>query len=69
MPLGKHKRTEKGRFRRERGDSTASTLREDYPEFFNVRADAKLENIKKKLGLPVDASINKVREALRDQDK
>ena len=68
MPLGKHSKTEKGTFRRERSDSTAGTLRKDYPEFSNVRADAKLGNIKKNLGLPPDASINTVRKALRDQD-
>lgn len=67
MPLGKHGRTQKGTFRRERGDSTAGTLRKDYPEFSKVRSDAKLENIKKKLDLPADASINTVRKALRDQ--
>jgi hypothetical protein len=68
MPLGKHSRTGKGTFRRERSDSTAGTLRQDYPEFANVRADAKLGNIKKKLELSSDASINTVRKALREQD-
>jgi hypothetical protein len=68
MPLDKHTRTEKGTLRRERSDSTAGTLRKDYPEFANVRADAQLGNIKKNLGLPPDAGINKVRKALRDQD-
>jgi hypothetical protein len=68
MALGKHTRTGKGTFRRERSDSTAGSLREDYPEFSNVRADAKLGNIKKKLGLADDASINTVRKALRDED-
>jgi hypothetical protein len=68
MALGKHTRPEKGTFRRERNDSTAGTLREDYPEFSNVRADAQLGNIKKNLGLPPDAPINKVRKALRDAD-
>lgn len=66
MPLDRHSRTENGRFRRERGDSTAGTLRKDYPEFTRVRADAQLRNIKKNLGLPADASINAVRKALRD---
>ncbi len=65
MPLGKHSRNEKGAFRRERSDSTAGTLRKDYPEFFKVRADAELGNIKKKLDLPPDAPINTVRKALR----
>ena len=67
MPLGKHSRTEKGTLRRERGDSTAGTLRKDYPEFFNVRSDAQLKNIKKDLGLPADAPISNVRKALRDK--
>ncbi len=67
MALGKHTRTEKGRLRRERNDSTAGTLRQDYPEFAKVRADAELGNIKKKLGLPPDAGIDKVRKALRDE--
>jgi hypothetical protein len=67
MPLPKHARTEKGTLRRERSDSTAGNLRKDYPEFENVRADAKLGNIKRDLGLPHDAGINKVRKALRDQ--
>jgi len=69
MPLGEHSRTGKGRFRRERADSTAGTLRQDYPEFFNVRADAKLKSIKKNLGLPADAPINTVRKALGKLNK
>ena len=67
MALGKHSRTEKGTFRRERSDSTAGELRKDYPEFANVRADAQLGNIKRNLGLPQEAGINKVRKALRDK--
>jgi hypothetical protein len=67
MPLGKHGRTEKGTFRRERSDSTAGTLREDYPEFGNVRSDAKLGNIKKDLGLSPDAPLKDVRKGLRNK--
>lgn len=67
MPLGKHSRTEKGTFRRERSDSTAGTLRKDYAEFSNVRSDAKLRNIKKDLGLPPDAPLSDVREGLRNK--
>jgi hypothetical protein len=67
MPLDKHTRTENGRLRRERNDSTAGTLRQDYPEFANRRSDAQLGNIKKDLGLPADAGINKVRKALREE--
>jgi hypothetical protein len=65
MPLDKHSRNRDGAFRRERSDSTAGTLRRDYPEFNNVRSDAKLGNIKKDLGLPDDAPIREVREELR----
>jgi hypothetical protein len=65
MPLGEHTRTQKGTFRRERSDSTAGTLRKDYPEFRHVRSDAKLGNIKRNVGLPADASISEVRKALR----
>lgn len=67
MPLGKHSRTEKGTFRRERSDSTAGALRRDYPEFENVRSDAKLGNIKKDLGLPHDAPLRDVRTRLRNK--
>ncbi len=65
MALGQHTRTQKGTFRRERSDSTAGSLRQDYPEFAKVRSDAQLGNIKAKLGLAPEASINDVREALR----
>ena len=64
--LGQHTRNKNGAFRRERADATAGTLRQDYPEFGNVRSDAKLGNIKKKFGLAPDAPIKAVREALRD---
>lgn len=67
MVLGKHRRIEEGTYRRERSDSTAGTLRKDYPEFENVRADAQLGNIKRRLGLPADAPINEVRKRLRNK--
>ena len=68
MALDRHTRTTRGTFRRERSDSTAGTLRKDYPEFSNVRADAQLGNIKKNLGLPADAPIATVRKQLRKLD-
>lgn len=67
MPLPKHTRTERGAFRRERNDSLAGNLRRDYPEFEEFRSDAKLGNIKKRLGLPQDAPINSVRKAIREE--
>ena len=63
--IDKHSRIKSGAFRRERGDSLAKNLRKDYLEFYDVRSDAKLENIKKKLDLPLDASLKEVRERLR----
>ena len=36
MALGKHEHTKHGGFRRERGDSLARNLRQDYPEFNKV---------------------------------
>ena len=63
--LGKHSRTKAGSFTREHGNSLAKNLRKDYPEFYNVRGDAKLKNIKKNLNLPQDASLKEVREKLR----
>jgi len=65
MPLGKHVRNQSGAFRRESGNSLAKNLRKAYPEFNNVRGDAKLENIKKKLDLPSDAPLKDVRKELR----
>jgi hypothetical protein len=68
MSLPKHTRTGKGTFRRERGDSLAKHLRTDYPEFAAVHGNKQLRNVKQDLGLPTDASINRVRKALRDRE-
>lgn len=62
MPLPEHKRTEEGAFRRERGDSLAKNLRQDYPEFNKVRSDTKLETLRQESG---EDSINGVRSWLR----
>ncbi len=64
MPLGKHSRTSKGTFRRERSDSKAKNLREDYPEFKKVHGSTELGTLKKRFGVD---SLNKVREELRKQ--
>ena len=63
--LDGRERDEGGEIRRKRNDSEAKNLRKDYPEFYNVRGDAKLGNIKKDLGLPPDASIKDVQKKLR----
>ena len=62
MPLGKHERTQAGTFRRERGDSLAKNLREDYPEFESVQGSTRLDTLRDRFGV---TSLNGVREALR----
>ena len=66
MALGKHKRTKKGTFRKERSDSVAKNLREDYPEFNNVHGSTQLGTLMKKFGVD---SLSKVREELRKENK
>lgn len=51
MALGKHERTESGRFRRERADSLANNLRRDYSESEKVHGSTKLETLKEKFGV------------------
>jgi hypothetical protein len=64
MALGKHTRTSHGTFRKERGDSRAGNLRQDYPEFNKVDPRTRLDTLKDRL----DAnSLNEVREKLRKQ--
>lgn len=63
MPLGKHERTQGGTFRRERSDSLAKNLREEYPEFDKVHGSTKLGTLKERFGAD---SLNEVREALRN---
>jgi hypothetical protein len=62
MALGKHQRTESGRFRKERADSLAKNLATEYPEFERVHGSTKLGTLKERFGVD---SLNEVREALR----
>jgi len=62
MPLGKHTRTEKGTFRKERADSLAKNLRQDYPEFNKVNGNTKLGTLEKQFGVN---SLNAVRKKLQ----
>lgn len=62
MALGKHTKTEKGTFRKERADSLAKNLRQDYPEFNHVNGNTKLGTLEKKFGVD---SLNAVRTKLR----
>ena len=62
MPLKQHNRTEKGNFRKARGDERAKNLAKDYPEFKKVDPRTKLETLREKFNA---ISINEVRRALR----
>ena len=62
MPLGKHKKTESGRIRKERGDSLAENLAKDYSEFKNLPSRTRLDSLEKKFGV---SGVNKVRKALK----
>ena len=66
MALGKHERTESGRFRKERSDSLAKNLAKEYPEFDHVHGSTKLGTLKDRFGVD---SLNDVREALRKSSK
>ncbi|MGH9542814.1 MAG: hypothetical protein ACRD2H_13155 [Terriglobales bacterium] len=54
-----------GTIRDKRNDTHAGTLSEDYPEFDQFRTDKRLGNIKRDLGLPLNASLNDVRKKLK----
>jgi len=62
MSLGKHKQTKSGRLRKERGDSKAGNLAEDYPEFEKVDPRTRLDTLKERFGVD---SLNEVRKALK----
>ncbi len=62
MPLGKHTRTEKGKFREERSDSLAKNLAQDYPEFKKVNGNTKLGTLKERFDAD---SLNQVRAKLK----
>ena len=62
MALGKHQKTEEGKFRRERGDSLAGNLAEDYPEFSKVNPRTRLDTLRERFGVE---TLNEVRKELR----
>ena len=64
MALGKHQHTKHGGYRKERNDSLAGNLRQDYSEFNKVDARTKLGTLKERFGVD---SLNKVREKLREK--
>jgi hypothetical protein len=64
MPLGKHQHTKHAGFRKERSDSKAKNLAQDYPEFEKVHGSTTLGTLKERFHVD---SLNKVREKLRNQ--
>jgi hypothetical protein len=64
MPLGKHQHTKHAGFRKERSDSKAKNLAEDYPEFKKVHGSTTLGTLKERFDVD---SLNKVRAKLRNQ--
>lgn len=66
MALGKHKKTQKGRIRKERGDSLAVNLAQDYPEFKKLPPRTRLDALEKKFGV---SGVDQVRKALKKQGK
>jgi len=64
MALGKHQKTSTGRIRRERGDSLAKNLKQDYPEFKKVPGNTRLDTLRKRFDTD---SLSGVRKALREQ--
>ena len=63
MELGKHKKTEEGRFRKERSDSSMKQLRKEYPVLKKLNGNLKtLGGAEKSLGVN---SLSKVIEKAR----
>ena len=66
MALGKHVRTETGRFRKERSDSLVKNLKKEYPLLAGINGHTKLGTLEKKLGVD---SLDGVLKALRKINK
>jgi len=64
MPLGPHTRTDKGTFRRERGDSLIKNLKKEYPELKPVNGNMKLQTLRDRLGVD---SLNQALKKLRER--
>jgi len=66
MPLGKHQRTDKGTFRKERSDSLVKNLKKDYPELEGINGNTKLGTLEEELGVD---SLSAVLKALKKSHK
>lgn len=63
-PLGKHTKTGKGTFRRERSDSLVKNLKQDYPELADINGNTKLGTLREKYGAD---SLDGVLKAIRKE--
>ena len=62
MKLGKHQRTEGGRFRKERSDSSMEILRKEYPGLNKLHGNIKtLGGAEKSLGVDSLSQVLKIR--------
>lgn len=61
-------RDRSGEYERKRNDTLVETIRESDPDFAVgiIRSDASLGTLKKKIGLPADASENKVKTRVKN---
>jgi hypothetical protein len=65
MPLGKHQHTKHGGYRKERSDSRAKNLREDYPEFNKIHGSTTLGSLKERFGVDsLNQGARKTKEAI-----
>ena len=64
MSLPKHQRTERGTFRRERGDSLIKNLKKEYPELKPINGNMRLDTLRDRLGVD---SLDQALRVLRKQ--
>ena len=62
MSLQRHQRTQKGTFRRERGDSLIKNLKKEYPVLEGINGNMKLKTLRDRLHVDsLDQAIKKLR--------
>lgn len=62
MSLPKHQRTERGSFRRERGDSLIKNLKKEYPELEGINGNMKFQALRDRLDVDsLDQALKKLR--------
>ncbi len=68
MPLGKHKKTNEGTIRKERGDSLVKNLKQDYPVLGKFDGRTKLETLRDRYGVDsLDQLLKKLKKKYETQ--